>query len=114
MSISVSSGHTESRSRCEMSDQEKPKEGPGAALATNEIPLIEVEHSGHTLEPEWKRLPIGPDHILSPLLIRVSLFPILMCSAGHHLPDALPAHPTTPSLPTHSSPSPLTHTLMTH
>src|SRR5258708_12481011 len=106
MSISVSSGHTESRSRCEMSDQEKPKEGPGAALATNEIPLIEVEHSGHTLEPEWKRLPIGPDHILYPLLIGIALFPILMGSAAHHLADYIPAHDPHPFFPPHSCPYP--------
>ena len=50
---------------------EKPieKEGPGAAVTA---PVREVEigdldgHVGHTLEPDWKRLPIGPDHILYP------------------------------------------------
>src|SRR5258708_25340532 len=101
MSITVSPGHTESRSRCEMSDQEKRKHGQGAGLATNEIPLIEGEPSGHTLEPEWKRLPIGPDHILYPLLIGIALFPILMGSAGHHLADDMPDDETHPFFPDH-------------
>ena len=65
-----------------MSEMDK-RQGPGAATATNEIPLIEVDsHTGHTLEPEWKRLPIGPDHILYPILVSLALFPILMGDAG--------------------------------
>jgi ubiquinol-cytochrome c reductase cytochrome b subunit len=90
-----------------MSDQETPKEGPGAALATNEIPLIEVEHSGHTLEPEWKRLPISPDSILYPLLVGIALFPILMGDAGHHLADDMPDDETHPFFPDHFWPYPV-------
>jgi ubiquinol-cytochrome c reductase cytochrome b subunit len=90
-----------------MSDQETPKEGPGAALATNEIPLIEVTHSGHTLEPEWKRLPIGPDSILYPLLVGIALFPILMGDAGHHLADDMPDDETHPFFPDHFWPYPV-------
>jgi len=90
-----------------MSDQDTPKEGPGAALATNEIPLIEVTHAGHTLEPEWKRLPIGPDHILYPLLIGLALFPILMGDAGHHLADDMPDDETHPFFPDHFWPYPV-------
>ena len=90
-----------------MSDKDAPKEGPGAALAANEIALIEVEHSGHTLEPEWKRLPIGPDHILYPLLIGIALFPILMGDAGHHLADDMPDDETHPFFPDHFWPYPV-------
>jgi len=90
-----------------MSDQDAPKEGPGAALAANEIPLIEVAHSGHTLEPEWKRLPIGPDNILYPLLVGIALFPILMGDAGHHLADDMPDDETHPFFPDHFWPYPV-------
>jgi ubiquinol-cytochrome c reductase cytochrome b subunit len=90
-----------------MSDQDTPKEGPGAALATNEIPLIEVGHGGHTLEPEWKRLPIGPDNILYPLLVGIALFPILMGDAGHHLADDMPDDETHPFFPDHFWPYPV-------
>src|ERR1700730_5543598 len=90
-----------------MSDKDTPQEGPGAALATNEIPLIEVEHHGHTLEPEWKRLPIGPGHILYPLLIGIALFPIFMGSDGHHLADDMPDDETHPFFPDHFWPYPV-------
>ncbi|TMC05315.1 MAG: hypothetical protein E6J30_09010, partial [Chloroflexi bacterium] len=72
-----------------MSDEIK-KDGPGAATAAppKEVPIIEVDgHTGHTLEPEYKRLPIGPDHILYPVVVGLALFPILMGDAGHHLAD---------------------------
>jgi hypothetical protein len=53
-----------------MSTHSTDRDGPGAAVAATEIPVIEVEsHGGHVLEPEWKRLPIGPDHILYPVLV---------------------------------------------
>jgi quinol-cytochrome oxidoreductase complex cytochrome b subunit len=90
-----------------MNENDLSKEGPGAAPAANEIPLIEVVHSGHTLEPEWKRLPIGPDHILYPLLIGIALFPILMGSAGHHLADDMPDDETHPFFPDHFWPYPV-------
>jgi quinol-cytochrome oxidoreductase complex cytochrome b subunit len=85
-------------------------EGPGAATATapSEIPLIEVDsHTGHTLEPEWKRLPIGPDHILYPVLVGLALFPILMGDAGHHLADDMPDEDTHPFFPDHFWPYPI-------
>jgi quinol-cytochrome oxidoreductase complex cytochrome b subunit len=83
-------------------------EGPGAALAANEIPIIEVDsHGGHAMEPEWKRLPIGPDHILYPVLIGLALFPILMGSAGHHLADDMPDDDTHPFFPDHFWPYPI-------
>jgi len=70
------------------------KDGPGAAVAASEIPIVEVDsHAGHTLEPEWKRLPIGPDSILYPVLVGLALFPILMGDAGHHLADDMPDEP---------------------
>ena len=86
------------------------KEGPGAAVAApvTEIPVIEVsDHSGHALEPEWKRLPIGPDHILYPVLVGLALFPILMGDAGHHLADDMPDDDTHPFFPDHFWPYPI-------
>jgi quinol-cytochrome oxidoreductase complex cytochrome b subunit len=91
------------------------KEGPGAASATspNEIPLIEVdEHVGHTLEPEWKRLPVGPDHILYPILVSLALFPILMGDAGHHVADDMPDDETHPFFPDHFWPYPIIIVMM--
>ena len=56
------------------------KEGPGAAVAEpKEVQIIELDgHVGHTLEPEWKRLPIGPDNILYPVIVGIALFPLLI------------------------------------
>jgi quinol-cytochrome oxidoreductase complex cytochrome b subunit len=90
-----------------MSEEDLRKDGPGAATSTTEIPLIEVEHSGHTLEPKWKRLPIGPDHILYPVLIGIGLFPILMGDSGHHLADDMPDDETHPFFPDHFWPYPV-------
>jgi len=61
------------------------KPGPGATVAApKEVQIIELDGhgGGHTLEPEWKRLPIGPDHILYPVVVGLALFPILMGDAG--------------------------------
>ena len=94
---------------------EKKKEGPGAATATapKETPIIEVDgHVGHTLEPEYKRLPIGPDHILYPVMISLALFPILMGSAGHHLADDMPEEDTHPFFPDHFWPYPIIAVVM--
>src|SRR5215472_7492613 len=89
------------------------REGPGAATAPNEIPLIEVDgHAGHTLEPEYKRLPIGPDHILYPILVSLALFPILLGSAGQHLADDLPEDETHPFFPDHFWPYPIIMVVM--
>jgi quinol-cytochrome oxidoreductase complex cytochrome b subunit len=91
-----------------MSEKELRKDGPGAATAANEIPVIEVDsHGGHTLEPDWKRLPIGTDHILYPLLVGIALFPILMGDAGHHLADDMPDDETHPFFPDHFWPYPV-------
>ena len=87
------------------------KEGPGAATA--QVPVIEVEdHSGHTLEPEWKRLPIGPDHILYPVLVGLALIPVLMGAAGHHLADDMPDEDTHPFFPDHFWPYPIIAVVM--
>ena len=86
------------------------KEGPGAATAAppKEIAVIEADgHGGHTLEPQWKRLPIGPDHILYPILVTLGLFPILMGDAGHHLADDMPEDETHPFFPDHFWPYPV-------
>jgi quinol-cytochrome oxidoreductase complex cytochrome b subunit len=98
-----------------VTDELTRKEGPGAAtaVAPNEIPLIEVDgHGGHVLEPEWKRLPIGPDHILYPVLIGLALFPILMGAAGHHLADDMPDDETHPFFPDHFWPYPIIAVVM--
>ena len=85
------------------------KEGPGATIAEpKEVEVIEVgDHSGHTLEPEWKRLPVGPDNILYPVLVSLALFPILMGDAGHHLADDMPDEDTHPFFPDHFWPYPV-------
>jgi quinol-cytochrome oxidoreductase complex cytochrome b subunit len=89
------------------------KQGPGAALAAEEIPIIEVDsHAGHTLEPEWKRLPIGPDSILYPIVVGLALFPILMGDAGHHLADDMPDEETHPFFPDHFWPYPIIAVMM--
>jgi hypothetical protein len=96
-----------------MDDRHLQKEGPGAATAATDIPIIEVEsHGGHVLEPEWKRLPIGPDHILYPVVVGLALFPILMGAAGHHLADDMPDDETHPFFPDHFWPYPIIAVLM--
>jgi quinol-cytochrome oxidoreductase complex cytochrome b subunit len=91
-----------------MNEKELQKGGPGAATAATEMPVIEVDaHGGHTLEPEWKRLPVGPDHILYPVLVGIALFPILMGDAGHHLADDMPDDETHPFFPDHFWPYPI-------
>ena len=96
-----------------MSDMKK--EGPGAAVSApaKEVPLVESDgHVGHTLEPEWKRLPIGPDHILYPVVVGLALFPILMGDAGHHLADDMPDDETHPFFPDHFWPYPIIAVVM--
>ena len=95
------------------------KEGPGAAVAgtkeiqPKEVQIIELDgHVGHTLEPEWKRLPIGPDNILYPVLVGLALFPILMGDAGHHLADDMPDDETHPFFPDHFWPYPIIAVVM--
>jgi len=86
------------------------REGPGAATAT---PLeLEVDDHGHALEPEYKRIPIGPDHILYPVLVGLALFPILMGAAGQHLADDLPEDETHPFFPDHFWPYPIIAVIM--
>jgi quinol-cytochrome oxidoreductase complex cytochrome b subunit len=90
------------------------REGPGAATTTTVVvPLIEVNgHGAHTLEPAYKRMPIGPDHILYPIMIGLALFPILMGAAGHHLADDMPEEDTHPFFPDHFWPYPIIAVLM--
>jgi quinol-cytochrome oxidoreductase complex cytochrome b subunit len=97
-----------------VSKQDIRKDGPGAALATKEVTLVELDgHVGHTLEPEWKRLPVGPDHILYPVVVGLALFPILMGDAGHHLADDMPDEDTHPFFPDHFWPYPIIAVMMT-
>jgi len=82
------------------------REGPGAA--TTAVPIVEVEeHGDHSLEPTFKRMPVGPDHILYPILISLALFPILIGASGHHLADDLPEDETHPFFPDHFWPYPV-------
>jgi quinol-cytochrome oxidoreductase complex cytochrome b subunit len=82
------------------------REGPGAASTM--VPIIEVNsHGAHALEPEFKRMPIGPDHILYPIMVSLALFPILMGASGHHLADDLPEEETHPFFPDHFWPYPI-------
>jgi quinol-cytochrome oxidoreductase complex cytochrome b subunit len=82
------------------------REGPGAA--TTAVPIVEVEeHGDHSLEPAFKRMPVGPDHILYPILISLALFPILIGASGHHLADDLPEDETHPFFPDHFWPYPV-------
>lgn len=92
-----------------MSGEDIRREGPGASVAPpKEVQIIEADgHGGHTLEPEWKRLPIGPDHILYPVLVAIALFPILMGDSGHHLADDMPDDETHPFFPDHFWPYPV-------
>src|SRR5947207_8521177 len=97
-----------------MSPHDINKEGPGATVvAPKEVQIIELDgHTGHTLEPEWKRLPVGPDHILYPVLVGLALFPILMGDAGHHLADDMPDEDTHPFFPDHFWPYPIIAVVM--
>ena len=95
-----------------MSDKRLLKEGPGAATAETEVPVIQVDSHGHTLEPDYKRLPIGPDHILYPVVVGLALFPILMGDAGHHLADDMPEDETHPFFPDHFWPYPIIAVVM--
>jgi quinol-cytochrome oxidoreductase complex cytochrome b subunit len=82
------------------------REGPGAAISA--VPVIEVDdHGGHSLEPDYKRMPIGPDHILYPILVSLAAFPMLLGAAGHHLADDLPEDETHPFFPDHFWPYPV-------
>jgi quinol-cytochrome oxidoreductase complex cytochrome b subunit len=64
------------------------------------------------LEPEYKRMPIGPDHILYPILIGLALFPILLGAAGRHLAEDLPEDETHPFFPDHFWPYPIIMVVM--
>lgn len=85
------------------------REGPGAA--TTAVPVIHVGEES-VLEPEYKRMPIGPDHILYPILVSLALFPILLGSAGHHMAEELPEDETHPFFPDHFWPYPIIMVLM--
>ncbi|HEX6488032.1 MAG TPA: hypothetical protein VF137_04030 [Candidatus Dormibacteraeota bacterium] len=88
------------------------REGPGAATATPVEVELDGHGGGHSLEPEYKRLPIGPDHILYPVLVGLALFPILMGAAGQHLADDLPDEETHPFFPDHFWPYPIIAVIM--
>jgi len=81
------------------------REGPGAS--TTAVPIIEVVPEEPILEPEYKRMPIEPDHILYPIMVVLAMFPILLGSAGHHLAEELPEEDTHPFFPDHFWPYPI-------
>lgn len=81
------------------------RDGPGAV--TTAVPIIEVGHEEQITEPEYKRMPIGPDHILYPVLIGLAAFPLLMGPAGRHLAEDLPEEDTHPFFPDHFWPYPI-------
>jgi len=86
------------------------REGPGAA--TTAVPVIHVPGEESVLEPEYKRMPIGPDHILYPVLVGLALFPILLGSTGHHLAEEMPEDDTHPFFPDHFWPYPVIMVVM--
>ena len=92
-----------------MSKEDIRKEGPGAAVAEpKEVQIVEVESAGgHALEPEYKRLPIGPDHILYPIIASLAAFQFLFGEPGHHLADDMPEDETHPFFPDHFWPYPV-------
>jgi quinol-cytochrome oxidoreductase complex cytochrome b subunit len=59
------------------------------------------------LEPESKRLPIGPDHVLYPFSVGVALFGILIGGGGRHLADDMPDEKTHPFFPDQFWPYPV-------
>src|SRR4030081_2647093 len=81
--------------------------GPGAA------PVIEFPSQPEVdLPPRRTELPVGPDHILYPVMVGLALFPILMGASGHHLADDLPDEETHPFFPDHFWPYPIIMVLM--
>jgi quinol-cytochrome oxidoreductase complex cytochrome b subunit len=82
------------------------RDGPGAA--TTAVPVIHVPaEEDMVLEPEYKRMPIGPDHILYPILVGLASFPMLLGPAGRHLAEDLPEDETHPFFPDHFWPYPV-------
>jgi quinol-cytochrome oxidoreductase complex cytochrome b subunit len=82
------------------------REGPGAA--TTAVPVVQAAtHEEMVLEPEYKRMPIGPDHILYPIMVGLAAFPMLLGSAGHHMAEELPEDETHPFFPDHFWPYPV-------
>ena len=87
------------------------RDGPGAV--TTAVPIVEVDGhgggpTGHTLEAEDKRIQVGPDHILYPILVSLGLVSALFGqNAGHHLADDMPEEDTHPFFPDHFWPYPV-------
>jgi quinol-cytochrome oxidoreductase complex cytochrome b subunit len=86
------------------------REGPGAA--TTAVQVVQVPGEEHALEPAYKRMPIGPDHILYPVLIGLASFPMLLGAAGHHMAEELPEDETHPFFPDHFWPYPVIMVVM--
>jgi quinol-cytochrome oxidoreductase complex cytochrome b subunit len=95
-------------------DRDVDREGPGAAVAPKEVEIVEVDShgGGHALEPEYKRLPIGPDHILYPIAASLAAFQFLFGEPGHHLADDMPEEDTHPFFPDHFWPYPVIMVMM--
>src|SRR5262245_63576524 len=83
--------------------------GPGAVTA---VPIVEVGNEEQLLEPEYKWVPIGPDHILYPVLVGLAVFPMFFGAAGRHLAEDLPEDETHPFFPDHFWPYPIIAVVM--
>jgi quinol-cytochrome oxidoreductase complex cytochrome b subunit len=57
-------------------------------------------------------MPIGPDHILYPILVGLALFPILLGAAGKHMAEDMPEEETHPFFPDHFWPYPVIMVVM--
>src|SRR5215472_12221834 len=78
--------------------------GPGAVTA---VPIVEVGNEEQMLEPEYKWMPIGPDHILYPVLVSLAVFPMFFGAAGRHLAEEPTEDETHPFFPDHFWPYPI-------
>ena len=59
------------------------------------------------LEPASKRLPIGPKHVLYPMVAGIAMFGMLMGPTSHHLAEDMPDDETHPFFPDHFWPYPI-------
>ena len=89
------------------------REGPGAVTTATPVPVHPNGHAGDPqLEPDYKRMPIGPDHILYPIVVGLAAFPILMGRQGHHVAEDMPEDKTHPFFPDHFWPYPIIMVLL--
>jgi quinol-cytochrome oxidoreductase complex cytochrome b subunit len=87
------------------------RDGPGATITA--VPVVEVngEHAA-PLEAEYKRMRIGPDHILYPVVVSLGSLHMLLGGPGQHLADDMPEDDTHPFFPDHFWPYPVIWVVM--